>query len=82
MNYPQRKHPRLPQYDYSAAGGYFLTICTKEKRCILGTVGRDDLGAPWQESQRMQFAQFFEGAQIRIYVEILVVIPRKAIMAG
>ena len=36
----------MPQYDYSSAGSYFLTVCTKDKRCTLGTVGRDDLGAP------------------------------------
>ena len=46
MEYPQRKHPRLPHYDYSAAGSYFLTLCTRDKRCTLGAVGRDDLGAP------------------------------------
>ena len=46
MDYPQRKRRRLPQYDYSTAGCYFLTICTLNKHCTLGSVGRDDLGAP------------------------------------
>ena len=32
MEQPQRKKHRLSGYDYSAPGGYFITICTKEKR--------------------------------------------------
>lgn len=35
---PQRKHPRLKEYDYSAAGAYFVTICTHRRRCILSRV--------------------------------------------
>ena len=38
---PKRKHPRLDHYDYSSAGGYFITICTQGKRCLLShVVGR------------------------------------------
>lgn len=42
----ERKHPRLKGYDYSKDGVYFVTFCTKDKRCLLSSVGRDDLGAP------------------------------------
>ena len=35
---PQRKQNRLPNYDYAQNGVYFLTICTKEKVCILSSV--------------------------------------------
>ena len=38
MEYPKRKQMRLPDYDYSQNGGYFVTICTHEKRCILSRV--------------------------------------------
>jgi len=40
---PQRKHPRLRDYDYSQAGAYFITICTLHKAKILSRiiVGRD-----------------------------------------
>ena len=38
MNLPKRKQIRLPDYDYSAPGAYFVTICTHEKRCILSTI--------------------------------------------
>ena len=38
MNRPQRKHPRLPEYDYSQQGAYFLTVCTKNRACLLSRV--------------------------------------------
>ena len=37
----KRRHPRLDNYDYSAAGAYFVTICTQNRRCVLShVVGR------------------------------------------
>jgi putative transposase len=36
---PRRKRLRLPTRDYSQAGSYFMTICTHEKKCVLGSVG-------------------------------------------
>ena len=35
---PKRKPTRLPTFDYNGIGTYFLTLCTKEKRCTLGQV--------------------------------------------
>ena len=32
MDLPKRKQIRLPQYDYSGAGAYFVTICTHQKK--------------------------------------------------
>jgi len=48
MELPKRKPIRLPDYDYSHPGAYFITICTKDRRCILSsiTVGADALGGP------------------------------------
>ena len=39
---PQRKPTRLKGYDYSTAGTYFITICTKDKKHLLSriTVGQ------------------------------------------
>src|SRR5438067_207353 len=36
--YPSRKSLRLEGYDYSRAGGYFVTLCTEERRCLFGDV--------------------------------------------
>ena len=38
MTLPTRKAIRLKNYNYSQAGAYFITICTKEKRKILGNI--------------------------------------------
>ncbi len=38
MEYPNRKQLRLPEYDYSGPGAYFVTICTQDRRCILSEI--------------------------------------------
>ena len=35
---PNRKHPRLGDYDYSSPGAYFVTICTEKRRCVLSKI--------------------------------------------
>ena len=46
----KRKDPRLPQYDYATPGGYFVTICTRDRRFLFGDtpyfVGRDQCVPP------------------------------------
>ncbi|MBO5322734.1 MAG: transposase [Oscillospiraceae bacterium] len=34
MDFPRRKPARLSHFDYSAPGAYFITICTKDHKCI------------------------------------------------
>ncbi len=62
---PKRKHPRLKEYDYSSGGSYFVTICVKDRRAILGTidrrgdvgaVGRDDLIPPAEPAPGIRIA--------------------------
>ena len=36
MNFPERKSPRIPGYDYATPNYYFVTICTHEKVCLFG----------------------------------------------
>ena len=38
MDLPKRKQIRLPEYDYSTPGAYFVTICTQDRRCVLSDV--------------------------------------------
>ncbi len=38
MNLPKRKPTRLSEYDYSAAGTYFITVCTHGHRCTLSKI--------------------------------------------
>ena len=35
---PKRKPTRLREYDYSKPGAYFVTICTKDRKCILSSI--------------------------------------------
>ena len=37
-NLPKRKNIRLPGYDYSQNGAYFVTICTKDKTALPGEI--------------------------------------------
>ncbi len=47
MDLPKRKRTRLKGYDYGKNGAYFVTICTKDKKAILGEiVGGGTLDAP------------------------------------
>jgi REP element-mobilizing transposase RayT len=34
----KRRSVRLKGYDYSCAGAYFVTICVKDRKCVLGDV--------------------------------------------
>ncbi len=35
---PNRKSTRLKNYDYSTPGTYFVTICVKDRKCILSNI--------------------------------------------
>ena len=39
---PERKPNRLQRYDYSKAGSYFVTICVKDRRCVLSKIAVTD----------------------------------------
>lgn len=39
MNLPKRKSMRLQDYDYASNGAYFVTLCIKDRQCILWNVG-------------------------------------------
>ncbi len=36
--YHHRRSIRLPEYDYSQSGIYFITICTYKKQCLFGEI--------------------------------------------
>jgi REP element-mobilizing transposase RayT len=38
MKYKPVKQYRLPEYDYSSTGDYFITICIKDKICYFGKI--------------------------------------------
>ena len=45
LEFPKRKNIRLKDYDYNQSGAYFITICVKDRRELLGAiVGTTALG--------------------------------------
>ena len=55
---PKRKHPRLNNYDYSACGAYFVTLCTQNKKCILSRVVEKNIEkTPFGEIAERFFAE-------------------------
>ena len=58
---PERKHPRLKNYDYSSAGAYFITICTaKRKNMLSRIVGRGLAPAEMSEVEYTSFGKIAE----------------------
>jgi len=58
-----RKSMRLKDYDYSAAGAYFVTICSHNRDCIFGDINNgkmylsefgDILESEWLQSQEIR----------------------------
>ena len=45
MDFVKRKPTRLYNYDYSNAGAYFITICTKNKKALLSKIVGEGLCA-------------------------------------
>ncbi|MFH0811576.1 MAG: transposase [Pseudomonadota bacterium] len=45
MRFDAEKHRRhsirLPHYDYSSVGAYFVTLCTRERECLFGEIQKD-----------------------------------------
>ena len=50
MNLPNRKSIRLPDYDYTRNGAYYVTICTHERQRLFGQIKERQMilsGAGW-----------------------------------
>ena len=75
---PERKTGRLPHYNYSAVGTYFITVCTQNRRHTLGcVVGGGVLDAPYvrlskygtiAEQTLLEMVSFYEGISVDEYV--------------
>ena len=74
MELPARKHLRLPDYDYSLAGAYFLTLCVKDRKPIFWD-GRGELRSPENlssigrvvEEELKRLDGIYEGARLDKY---------------
>ena len=63
-----RRSIRLPGYDYTAAGAYFITICTQGRECLFGQVvdGEMRLNAPGEIVR----AEWEKSAALRAEIEL------------
>jgi REP element-mobilizing transposase RayT len=42
-SWPQRRSPRLKDYDYAQNGAYIITVCTQNKVCLFGEIVEGDM---------------------------------------
>ncbi|MCE2438138.1 MAG: transposase, partial [Candidatus Latescibacteria bacterium] len=65
---PRRRSIRLRDYDYSRAGAYFITVCTKGQRLLFGEV--NDGEVELNESGRIAEEEWLNSARIRIEIKM------------
>ncbi len=46
MELPKRRPNRLPNYNYSTPGAYFVTICTKDHKCLFWDIVGASIARP------------------------------------
>lgn len=78
MEFPRRKENRLKEFDYSTDGAYFVTICTKDRRCTLSTIVGDGFPIPKNKTLGKIAVQFIELVTVKyptVCVDKYVVMP-------
>jgi REP-associated tyrosine transposase len=64
----KRKSTRLPDYDYTLPGAYFITICTNAGECIFGEVIEEKLRL--NQYGEIVNDEWIKTAQIRSFIEL------------
>ena len=71
-NQRHRKSLRLRDFDYSQGGGYFITICTHNRECVLGelTNGRFILSPIGEEAKEFwqEIPKHFKNVQLDEFI--------------
>ncbi len=60
MRLPKRKPTRLKEYDYSSPGAYFVTICTKGRKCLLSKINVGDSVLDVPQNQLTKYGKISE----------------------
>jgi REP element-mobilizing transposase RayT len=72
MNYSPGQHRRrsirLSGYDYSQNGAYFITVCTKNRQCLLGEIENGEMRL--NDAGRIVVAEWMKTAEIRSGIEL------------
>ena len=64
MDFCSRKSTRMPGYDYRTSGYYFITICTKDKKCLFGTTKKLNEWGKIAERDLVEIPQHFSAVQM------------------
>jgi putative transposase len=64
-----RRSIRLADYDYSAEGGYFITIVTQDRECLFGDVTNGEVRL--NEFGKIVWEEWFRTAKLRPNIELL-----------
>ena len=74
-NFSRRKLLRLPDFDYSQEGWYFVTICTKDRKCLFGVVKNGEMIL--NEIGKIVDDEWYKTPEIRknISLDVFVVMP-------
>ena len=81
MELPKRKSTRLKGYDYGTPGAYFVTICTHNRKCILGNIVGEGLRALPQNimmpigNEIEKSIQFINKNYTSVHVDKYVIMP-------
>ncbi len=66
--FPVRKSPRIKYYDYSSENYYFVTICTRDKKCIFGQPDQlNELGRI-AEQDILRIPNHYDSVTIKAYI--------------
>ena len=65
---PKRKMPRLPGWDYSSPGAYFVTVCTQGRKNLFAPVGADSISARMVERTFLETIGRYKGVSSPKYV--------------
>ena len=66
--FPKRKRNRLQHYDYSSCNYYFLTLCTKEHKCIFGEPGKLGVIGTVVQEHIQRLPSYYRGITVEKYV--------------
>ena len=75
---PQKRHRRsirLKGYDYSQAGAYFITICTKNRKCLFGQVVNGEMIL--NEMGQIAYDEWLKTPELRsnVSLDVFVIMP-------
>ena len=68
VRFPQRKNPRLKDFDYASANCYFVTVCTHDKAWLFGPPGGEKGWGLLAAEGFLQLESHFPEARVEKFV--------------